>query len=178
MLEAERGFEEAVAGEVKLAEVAEGTDGRRHPSGEEVVGDGEGFEVGEVLEEVEVAGEFVGGDVQRAEARERGEFGGDLAGEEVVGEVKEFELAAVNDLGRDAVNELVVGERELFELCEASYCGGQDTVEMLGFQHQPRDSEHVGFLGREPSLAEHTLRVTCLICLQFTVDSEVLSQSQ
>lgn len=106
-----------------MSEVAEGAERGRDSSGEEVVGDGESFEVGEVFEEIEVAGEFVGGDVEQAQAREGGQFGGDFAGEEVVGEVEDFEFSAVNDLWRESVNELVVGEGEFLELCEASNGG-------------------------------------------------------
>ena len=161
-----------------MAEVTEGADGGRDSSGEEVVGDGESFQIGKVFEEIEVAGEPVGGDVQHAEAREGGELWGDWAGEEVVGEVEDLELSAVKDLGRESAKEVVVGEREFFELREASNGRGQNTVEVVGFEDESGDSEGVGFLAGElPPLAEHALCFASQSCGDLTVDSEVLLQS-
>lgn len=103
-----RAFKEAIPGEIEVSEVAEGANRSGDSSGEEVIGDGELFEIGEVPEEIEVAGEFVGGEVEDAEADEGGELRRDFAGEVVVGEVENLELPAVNDLGRNSVNEVVV----------------------------------------------------------------------
>lgn len=156
-----------------MSEVAEGADGGRDSSGEEVVSNRKSFEVWEVFEEVEVAGEFVGGDVQHAEAREGGQFGRDFAGEVVIGEVEDFEFSAVNDLGRESVNEFVVREGEFFELAQASYSMGQNTVKVLRFENESCYSEHVGFLGGESSLAEYAIGVARRCCVKLTVDSEV-----
>lgn len=93
-----------------MSEVAEGADRRRNSASEEVVSHGKCFEVWEVFEEIEVAGEFVGGDVEYAETREGGELRRDFAGEEVVGDIKDFEFSTVNDLERELVNEFVVSD--------------------------------------------------------------------
>lgn len=76
-------------------------------AGEEVVGKGGLFEIGEGGEEMDVASEEIRGEVEGAEGGERGEVGRDGAGEAVSAEVQGLEVGEKGEgRGEDAVEVL------------------------------------------------------------------------
>lgn len=101
-------------------------------AGEEVVGEREVFEIREVEEEAEVAGEAIGREVEGSERGEGGEIAWDFAGETVVSEIEDLEVYAEGEFGREWARDAVVREGEFTEVGEAPDVEGDGAGEAEG----------------------------------------------